>query len=515
MVEPYPPRTQEEDGSNGWWASQGGKTHTDDVGPSTMRYTEATQQGWQGYPGTYGEPHSGNANRKWFPNIVVAGWPLEDSVPIEGTYTQGKGNHGLPSFHKGIHGGDQAAVVYFWDDRDGDEQAGWWFSPEIGSEIVWAYHPGDGGWGPPKRGWFAPPRGGVSKHFHIEHEPQHNEWDPTVYLGMDSSWPREATAKGVVVAPPTRINSPGAGTVNESSEESNRKRKNPPTEEEDDSSGDDESRRQANSRYARAAKRKGHQEVEEDESESEDGHLQRQRQIKCRHAGIARVFGAMAPFAEEDDPIYKMTKSTAPPPWPVLVSSKGKLFEMPYGGEGVKLNFLIPGKPMKKLHREDFYRVTKFICHQFDLSIEKYTKTEDGTAQISFGTKKGTGTVQLYLTARSAAAGNCLVQIGEKEYERVQKIRDTLLRSVWFTDTPDKRMKLSEKVAETAYKGEGKILLPILDAETEEKDFKKTIEVVRTVIGIVGKKAMQEYATRSELGYDHKIHTVIENTFKE
>jgi hypothetical protein len=170
---------------------------------------------------------------------------------------------------------------------------------------------------------------------------------------------------------------------------------------------------------------------------------------------------------------------------------------------------------MKKLHREDFFRVTKFICHQFDLSIEKYSKTEDGTAQISFGSKKGSGTVQFYLTARSAAAGNCLIQIGEKEYKRVQKIRETLLKSVWFADTPDKRMKLSEKVAETAFKGEGKILLPVLDADTEEKGYKKTIEVVRTVIGIVAKKAMQEYATRSELGNDHKIHTVIDNTFKE
>jgi hypothetical protein len=124
--------------------------------------------------------------------------------------------------------------------------------------------------------------------------------------------------------------------------------------------------------------------------------------------------------------------------------------------------------PNKKVHHDDFIRVTKFLCDKSDLDIDKASKTADGTAYVRFGSKRGAGTVQLYLTGRSISAGNCLIQIGENEGKRAQLIRETLLRSAWFT-----------------------------------------------VIGIVGKKAMTEYATRSGLGEGHKFHDVIGNTFKE
>jgi len=45
-------------------------------------------------------------------------------------------------------------LLYYWDGRDGTGCLGWWFGPKLGSEEVWAHHPGvPGKTTPPKHGW--------------------------------------------------------------------------------------------------------------------------------------------------------------------------------------------------------------------------------------------------------------------------------------------------------------------------------------------------------------------------
>ncbi len=46
--------------------------------------------------------------------------------------------------------------LYFWDRRDGDELAGWWVSPVIGGEEVFAHHPDVDAAAPPRSGWRCP-----------------------------------------------------------------------------------------------------------------------------------------------------------------------------------------------------------------------------------------------------------------------------------------------------------------------------------------------------------------------
>lgn len=46
-------------------------------------------------------------------------------------------------------------VIYFWDDRDGWHLCGWWIGPEVGSNTVWAFNPGEAD-EPPVDGWRQP-----------------------------------------------------------------------------------------------------------------------------------------------------------------------------------------------------------------------------------------------------------------------------------------------------------------------------------------------------------------------
>eukprot|EP00913_Durusdinium_trenchii_P019388 g18227.t1 len=49
----------------------------------------------------------------------------------------------------------QDVFLYYWDERDGDEQKGWWFGNELGGLEVWACHLSDAQ-EPPRRGWKVP-----------------------------------------------------------------------------------------------------------------------------------------------------------------------------------------------------------------------------------------------------------------------------------------------------------------------------------------------------------------------
>lgn len=78
---------------------------------------------------------------------------------LSGTFTPSSNNHGRAVYRrmdslKGSSREGPRVLLYYWDDRDGAEQRGWWFGPEVGGEEVWAHNPGSptSTW-PPTRGW--------------------------------------------------------------------------------------------------------------------------------------------------------------------------------------------------------------------------------------------------------------------------------------------------------------------------------------------------------------------------
>ena len=46
-------------------------------------------------------------------------------------------------------------MIYYWDDRDGEESAGWWIGIGVGGATVWARHK-DAENFPPETGWLIP-----------------------------------------------------------------------------------------------------------------------------------------------------------------------------------------------------------------------------------------------------------------------------------------------------------------------------------------------------------------------
>ena len=57
--------------------------------------------------------------------------------------------------------------------------------------------------------------------------------------------------------------------------------------------------------------------------------------------------------------------------------------------------------------------------------------------------------------------------------------------------------------------------MPLLTAISEERDYKKTIQVVRSSLGVNTQKALEEYGRKSGLNSQHKFFTAIETAFKE
>jgi hypothetical protein len=127
--------------------------------------------------------------------------------------------------------------------------------------------------------------------------------------------------------------------------------------------------------------------------------------------------------------------------------AEGKLYPATYDGDGYPLCFFNPDsemKELKKIHEKDFERVMKEIGKKTGLEIEGMTKTPDGIRQFKTG-KKGSGTVQLYLSSSDRLSGNIRVQIGVNGISRVKILRKALLQSEWFSDTDDKETRMSEQ----------------------------------------------------------------------
>ena len=67
-------------------------------------------------------------------------------------------NHSRKYYQKtqAIPGHEHVKVfLYYWDDLDGPESSGWWFSPELGGSQVWA-RSNTHSQSPPRVGWKIP-----------------------------------------------------------------------------------------------------------------------------------------------------------------------------------------------------------------------------------------------------------------------------------------------------------------------------------------------------------------------
>lgn len=86
---------------------------------------------------------------------------------LAGDYAEIGANHGRPTFKKiGRQPGEPVADVflYFWDERDGADLAGWWFGKEVGGDDIWAQNRNKA-LRPPMRGWHIPHSGPVRESF--------------------------------------------------------------------------------------------------------------------------------------------------------------------------------------------------------------------------------------------------------------------------------------------------------------------------------------------------------------
>jgi hypothetical protein len=84
---------------------------------------------------------------------------------LEGRYELTGKHHGKVMYSK-TDPKKVSVALYFWDDRDGNAFSGWWFSPYVGSTMVWAYAPSDGDT-PPEDGWQLPFNSTVDYNFFV------------------------------------------------------------------------------------------------------------------------------------------------------------------------------------------------------------------------------------------------------------------------------------------------------------------------------------------------------------
>jgi len=86
---------------------------------------------------------------------------------VKGTYLPYSVNHGRVVYRKEAKSKGFEVLVYYWDDRDGPELAGWWFGPAVGGDQVWAYHPSRTSTSPPSSQWNVPHDGTIDPSFTV------------------------------------------------------------------------------------------------------------------------------------------------------------------------------------------------------------------------------------------------------------------------------------------------------------------------------------------------------------
>eukprot|EP00928_Gymnodinium_smaydae_P052576 TRINITY_DN3656_c1_g7_i1.p1 TRINITY_DN3656_c1_g7~~TRINITY_DN3656_c1_g7_i1.p1 ORF type:complete len:1385 (-),score=333.21 TRINITY_DN3656_c1_g7_i1:71-4147(-) len=90
---------------------------------------------------------------------------------IMGEYAAHSTNHGKLVFKKVKRCKGHDVFIYFWDERDGPDQCGWWFGPEVGGNQVWAYHPSRTAASPPSTDWNVPHDGDIDRRFLVSAAP--------------------------------------------------------------------------------------------------------------------------------------------------------------------------------------------------------------------------------------------------------------------------------------------------------------------------------------------------------
>ncbi|CAK8987212.1 Carbon catabolite repressor protein 4 homolog 4 (CCR4 homolog 4) (Protein HESPERIN) (AtHESP) (AtHesperin), partial [Durusdinium trenchii] len=115
-------------------------------------------------------------------------------LTLEGQYARDGTNHNKAVYRrieadpKGSH---LPIKLYYWDDRDGKENQGWWFGPTVGGEEVWLHNP---------RALHFPPADG---------------WDFSLKVALNHRAPAapKGKAKAKATAPPAAASSAAPSTV--------------------------------------------------------------------------------------------------------------------------------------------------------------------------------------------------------------------------------------------------------------------------------------------------------------
>ena len=235
---------------------------------------------------------------------------------------------------------------------------------------------------------------------------------------------------------------------------------------------------------------------------------------KIRQA-VKRIYGALKPFGEENDPIYSLKRTGPSSPWPYELSKAGKIHEWQYPGGGYKMFFGNPCETLRKNNKDDFQFVMARIKQETDLEMTDVKVNESGIAQISFGKDKGCGSIQLYLTKNSRADGNVHLNFGPNNVELLKEIRKVLLRSAWFQETAGMYMRPAEKSIEKAMKNDTRVPLFFVTDDTRELELKKFISLIMVQVGMEAKKALLEYYRIHGLEANHIVYTMIDREFRE
>jgi len=110
---------------------------------------------------TYGDGYDSTS-------IVISGCAdATISSVLKGSYSYSSTNHGRPVFLKDHAPKDLDVLIYYWDERDGDEFCGWWISPALACDHVWAHHPSRSALSPPGTAWSVPHNEAVDSSFNL------------------------------------------------------------------------------------------------------------------------------------------------------------------------------------------------------------------------------------------------------------------------------------------------------------------------------------------------------------
>ena len=112
---------------------------------------------------------------------------------VSGSYTMLSQNHRMPTYLKDEQAHDLDVLLYFWDERDGEQFCGWWIGHQLGGDHVWAHCPGRAP-APPQTGWRVPCDGPVDPTFvvttqqqgHPQEAPETARESPSATVPADS-----------------------------------------------------------------------------------------------------------------------------------------------------------------------------------------------------------------------------------------------------------------------------------------------------------------------------------------